>query len=148
MPLLNRCRVNSDDYLRHHLTHHSDSACFRWANETIGDRVIVTVPRVKPLSDVEAAAIRRRLAAASPGPWCHREGFIETCTNPSQLLGVTMQRNEEGLPGLPGLANAEFIAHARTDVPRLLDEIERLQAELQRGSLTGDGARSRLAGTD
>jgi len=26
--------------------------------------------------------------------------------------------------------NAEFIAHARDDVPRLLDEIERLRAEL------------------
>ncbi|HUQ71036.1 MAG TPA: hypothetical protein VM165_16025 [Planctomycetaceae bacterium] len=84
----------------------------------------------RSLTDVELAAIRERTNAATLGPWCHREGFIETCSEPSQLLGVTLQRSEEGLDALPGLANAEFIAQARTDVPRLLAEIDRLRSEL------------------
>jgi hypothetical protein len=106
------------------------------------------------LSNEELSAIYRRLKAATPGPWCHREGFIETCSEPSQLLGVTMQRSEEGLDALPGPANAEFIAHARTDVPRLLAEIERLRAALAQqfprrdGTLAGSVPASRESMTD
>jgi hypothetical protein len=90
----------------------------------------VSQPARLPLTADELAAIHRRLNAATPGPWCHREGFIETCTEPSLLLGVTMQRSEQGLDALPGLANSEFMAHARTDIPRLLAEIERLHIAL------------------
>jgi hypothetical protein len=92
----------------------------------------------QPLSQEELHSIRQRLKAATPGPWCHREGFIETAGNPGVLLGVTLQRSEVGLDTLPGQANAEFIAHAPTDVARLLGEVERLQDELavERGDKT------------
>lgn len=92
-----------------------------------------------PLSEMELEQIRQRLRAASPGPWCHREGFIETCTDPSVLLSVTMKRSEAGLSALPSWENAEFIAHARTDVPRLLAEIERLRGILAQSAFADDG---------
>jgi hypothetical protein len=92
----------------------------------------------QPLSQEELHSIRQRLEAATPGPWCHREGFIETAGKPGMLLGVTLQRSEVGLDTLPGLANAEFIAHAPTDVQRLLQEVDRLKDELanERGDKT------------
>jgi len=90
----------------------------------------VTLISSQPLTDHELSAIRRRLEAATPGPWRHREGFIESAGEPGDLLAVTLQRSEEGLNALPGLANAEFIAHAPTDVARLLDELERVRTEL------------------
>lgn len=81
-----------------------------------------------PLDDAALLDIEARLARASPGPWIHRDQFIETAEEPSQLLGVTMQRNEEGLTPLPGNDNARFIAHARSDIERLLYEVRRLRA--------------------
>lgn len=82
------------------------------------------------LSEEELLAIESRANAATPGPWCYREQFIETGDDSGQLLGVTMQRMEDGLDQLPGVDNAAFIAHARTDVPQLIAEIRRLQALL------------------
>lgn len=84
--------------------------------------------REPPLGEEELLAIESRANAATPGPWCHREQFIEAGNDSGQLLGVTMQRMEDGLDQLPGVDNAAFIAHARTDVPRLIAEIRRLQA--------------------
>jgi hypothetical protein len=84
------------------------------------------------LSDDDLAAIEARAQAATPGPWQHREQFIETVANKAgneQLLGITTQRNEEGLDALPGTANACFIAHARVDVERLLNEVRRLRQQ-------------------
>jgi len=87
------------------------------------------------INDDYLCEVRVRLQAATPGPWLHRDQFIETATEPGQLLGVTMQRNEHGLEPLPGDHNACFLAHARTDVARLLAEVERLrqvEADLRR----------------
>lgn len=83
-----------------------------------------------PLSEEELQQIRDRLAAATPGPWIHRQQFIETESQPHQLIGVTMQRQEQGLAQLPGEHNAHFMAAARSDIPKLLDEIERLRGLL------------------
>ncbi|MDZ4685213.1 MAG: hypothetical protein SH850_08990 [Planctomycetaceae bacterium] len=44
------------------------------------------------------------------------------------------------MDALPGLANAEFIAQARTDVPRLLDEIDRLRSRLAQSSSRPDSS--------
>lgn len=100
------------------------------------------------LTTEELAAIRRRLQATTPGPWCHHEGFIETCSEPARLLGVTLQRSEKGLDTLPGEANAAFIAHARSDIPRLLAEIERLRESLALSSPIQDVTLTQLAGSD
>lgn len=88
-----------------------------------------------PVNEAYISEVRGRLDAATPGPWLHRDQFIETATEPGQLLGVTMQRNENGLEPLPGNHNACFLAHARVDVARLLAEVERLkrvEADLRR----------------
>jgi hypothetical protein len=81
----------------------------------------------------ERATIRTRAAAATRGPWTHqwmqsaissREGVIAMVVHfvryPSS--GATAQDND----------NAACIAHARTDVPALLDEADRLQTFIER----------------
>lgn len=81
-------------------------------------------------------AIRARADAATEGPWTitppsrqgldwldyysvgtKQDGYLERAT-----LDVSSHLNAE--------ADAEFIAHARTDVPALLDENARLRAAL------------------
>ncbi len=71
----------------------------------------------------ELRGIKARLAAATPGPWTsHVEGrdhlagssFIRTDGDDIELHGATA-------------ADQDFIAHARQDIPRLIEEIERLQ---------------------
>jgi len=91
--------------------------------------VIVSQERCQ-ITEEDLVKIEQRLAMTTPGPWRHELGFIESQTDPVQLLGVTMQRAESGLADLPGLHNGEFIAAARTDVPLLVAEIRRLRALL------------------
>lgn len=78
------------------------------------------------LTDDEIAEIGRRCDAATPGPWrSYIEGreqmsgsdFIQTAGEDIYLSGATH-------------ADQDFIAAARTDVPRLLAEILRLKALL------------------
>jgi hypothetical protein len=56
------------------------------------------------MNDERLKEIRKREQAATPGPWW---------VSPS----------DEG-------ADAQFMAHARTDIPDLLSEVERLKVEL------------------
>lgn len=65
----------------------------------------------EPLTDVDLAAIRERCDAAAPGPW--------------ELVAADWTIT-------PHRADYVFIAAARTDVPRLLAEVERLQSEVTR----------------
>lgn len=105
---------------------------------------------MSPLTDLELDAIEERLSATSPAPWRHRIlGFIEAGDNPADVIGVTCQRHDASLAPLPGVENAEFIAHARQDVPRLVDEVRRLRervAELESAlcSANGNGLRYSL----
>lgn len=75
------------------------------------------------LTDDELADIRARLQRATPGPWvsfiespqtCVGSSFIQTAGEDIYLTGATVD-------------DPDFIAHARMDVARLLDEIERLR---------------------
>lgn len=73
----------------------------------------------------ELAAIQERLANATPGPW---EWVPSAVEGGSHVLGVV---GESGFPVLrtspyapPQQRDAEFIAHARTDVPRLVKALE------------------------
>ncbi|MEU8371179.1 hypothetical protein [Micromonospora tulbaghiae] len=67
---------------------------------------------------IDIDAIRKLADAAAPGPWvAHHDGLVWA---------------EDGLDPISGsihLPNAEFIAAARTLVPQLCDEIDRLRAE-------------------
>lgn len=58
----------------------------------------------KRLDEIEA-----RLSAATPGPW-------------------TRTQWEEEQPGVPWDADAEFIAHAREDVPALIAVVRKVEA--------------------
>ncbi|MEM9010538.1 MAG: hypothetical protein AAGE18_04875 [Pseudomonadota bacterium] len=75
------------------------------------------------LTDGELAAIRDRASSATPGPWKfwlegrnHEGGsdFIQTADEDVALRGAT-------------IADCDFIAAVRQDVPKLVAEIERLQ---------------------
>lgn len=83
------------------------------------------------LTEAELAEMRQRLEQATAGPWVAKvDGFIETDGPAARVVGVTCRGLEgEGEP-LPAVANAEFIAHAREDMLRLLDEVERLRQRL------------------
>ena len=84
------------------------------------------------MTDSELAAIRARCDAATPGPWWDESGTIHapawaqwmppgsTC-HPAYTFGSN---------GIDCAADADFIAHAREDIPALVAEIEWLQTEL------------------
>ena len=80
------------------------------------------------VSEEELERIQRLCKAATEGPWRawvegrdHQSGtsFIETAGGDIELSGATE-------------ADFDFIAGARQDVPRLLDEVRALRAELER----------------
>jgi hypothetical protein len=71
----------------------------------------------------ELEAMRARCAAATPGPWQsfvegrdHASGssFIRTAGEDIELSGATIN-------------DQEFIANARQDLPRLVEEVRRLR---------------------
>jgi len=99
------------------------------------------------LTDVDLDAIERRVASTSPAPWRHRMlGFIESGEDSAQVIGVTCHRHDASLEPLPGAENAEFIAHARQDVPRLLAEVRRLRqrvAEMESALRSSNGGNLR-----
>lgn len=87
------------------------------------------------LTHAERDAIRERLEAATPGEWSvdydddADDGTIPVVTR--FVVGVIAE--SAPVVDLHGIANADdnaaFIAHAPTDVRRLLDEVERLEAQ-------------------
>jgi hypothetical protein len=79
-----------------------------------------------PLSEEELAAIEARALAATDGPWAarfdgERQGIFVA------HAGVVLFDVGHVRPAEP---DAEFIACARTDVPRLLMEVHRLRAQI------------------
>lgn len=80
---------------------------------------------------MDLEAIRARAAAATGGPWVpyfnsHGDPYVT-------LPGLYLTRRIADVSVSPddyGKANAEFIAHAREDVPDLLAEVARLTEEL------------------
>ena len=87
---------------------------------------------------VDVAAIRERADKATPGPWeydgMHNE--IQKYDMPGFWLIISECRSAPDQEYQQDQfkhmydANFDFIAHARTDVPALCDEVERLQAQL------------------
>ncbi|GHG30913.1 hypothetical protein [Streptomyces filamentosus] len=71
--------------------------------------------------------------AATDGTWCiEYDGATYSITgNPAAGTAICTMTNEAGLDGAAQTwANAHFIARARADIPRLLDWIDQLQAEV------------------
>ena len=84
----------------------------------------------EPISDERLAEIEARLEHATPGPW-QRSGIrmkltadcIQVCTLDGS--GWIFLPVGKGQPG--AIWDAEFVAHARQDVPDLIAEIRRLR---------------------
>jgi hypothetical protein len=78
-------------------------------------------------SEPELLDIERRVLAASPGPW---QSFVEGRDFDSGSSFIRVGGGESPDIELPGAtaADQDFIAAARQDVPRLLQEVRRLRA--------------------
>jgi len=80
---------------------------------------------------IDLTAIRARCNAATKGPWYIRyqfnlfsgERFVAGCGGHESNKRESVHR--ENIP------NAEFIAHARTDLPALLDLVEEFKTTLR-----------------
>ena len=77
------------------------------------------------LTDAELKAMRERCEKAAPGPWYYSDicGDQETAQVCYKHHGVKFSAAGDIMP----IVNAAFIAHARADVPKLLEEVERLR---------------------
>lgn len=78
--------------------------------------------------------IKERCEAATEGPWnpIDEQRDIEVFHHV-----VKRMRNDNGwtyVAGETGLKDTLFISHARTDVPMLLEMVERLKAEIKRST--------------
>jgi hypothetical protein len=69
---------------------------------------------------IDLEAIRRRADAATPGPWQRSLNILW-----GKILDI-----EPEIAFCTTVNDTEFIAHAREDVPALLDEVERLTGQL------------------
>jgi hypothetical protein len=88
----------------------------------------VQVP--EPLTDDGLWDIRGRAAAATPGPWrAYLEGRDTTVHSHIQT-GVADRRGPDLELQGASAADYDFIAHARDDVPRLLETVLELQRQL------------------
>jgi len=67
------------------------------------------------LTDERLAEIEARCNAATPGPWKNVGGYCDVCASDREK-----EANRQ--------ANAEFVVHARADVPDLLAEVRMLRA--------------------
>lgn len=88
----------------------------------------------KPLTDDELRAMRERCDKATPGPVTAKypvnHDFVAVrlfCGN-TYIGSITNSDMDDSEIA----ANAEFYSNARSDLPRLLDEVERLKSEIAR----------------
>lgn len=88
------------------------------------------------ITSAELAEIKARVDAATPGTWTVDDseaaiGWDVVATGEDNLCGWVAN----GAPGEGAFCeepDARFVAHARTDVPRLVAEVERLNSVLDR----------------
>lgn len=95
--------------------------------ENGGDASVVDAPRTVPAptpASIDLDAIRARCEAASPGPWRATNGLLASIVA-EVGCGWFVETDIGGSSRLAAY-DAAFIAHARTDVPALLAEVERL----------------------
>lgn len=93
-------------------------------------------------TELDEAAIRARVEAATPGPWrhtdseavydVHQDGLVVVGSegDPVALVADEWYEADEGEP--TPFHDAEFIAHARTDVGLLLTALDKARAQVER----------------
>jgi len=91
------------------------------------------------MTKTEIDEIRARCEAATPGPWAF---FHNDYVNIYHIQGDEKVDGEErsityGLADVPWRNNAEFIAHAREDIPALLDTLEKSESKCDRAYTDG-----------
>ena len=87
------------------------------------------------LTDADLDAIEQRANAASEGPWSQDSDDPGLVWGEQRSSGDgywSLFASETGHDATAQPQDAEFIAHARTDVPALLAEVRRLRAMEQR----------------
>ena len=87
---------------------------------------------MRQLTDRDLDEIRARYKAATPGPWKYMvEGRDHTSGDSFIMRGTKGDRHPDlylSADGKPATdADCDFVASARQDVPRLLEEIDRLR---------------------
>jgi hypothetical protein len=85
------------------------------------------------MTDEELEAIRERAEKATPGPWTTEQSYDGDPDTPV-LVGdgeYLCASPDDGVRGGHLFEDADFIAHAREDVPALVAEIELLRATLR-----------------
>jgi len=93
------------------------------------------------MSEIDLAAIRARSDAATPGPW---RAFHHATEAEVSYVGA----DGHAVAEVRHVADAEFIAHARTDVPALLARIAELEADLSDAHHEGFGVGMESADRD
>jgi hypothetical protein len=86
----------------------------------------------EPLTDAELDAIEARVVAASTAPW---QSFVEGRDHTSRDNFIRVGGLDDAEPDMyvsrdsvpASVADQDFIAHARQDIPRLLAEVRRLR---------------------
>jgi hypothetical protein len=86
----------------------------------------------RPLTDADLNAMQLRVEAASKGPW---RSFIEGRDHTSGDDFIRIGAPDDAEPDMyvtrdlvpAAIADLDFIAHARQDIPRLLSEVRRLR---------------------
>ena len=94
------------------------------------------------MTEWELAEIEARAQAATVGPWETKRAAIGTdvgivaAIHGSRHVLAEVWSQVDALPPdeQRAFSDARFIAHARADVPKLVAEVRRLRAELERGS--------------
>jgi hypothetical protein len=87
------------------------------------------------LTQEQLATIRQRAENATPGPWETGDGYEQSSRGNyvwSVENGVIVCAEQDGTDCVLDTNDATFIAHARTDIPALLEHIAELEAEIKR----------------
>lgn len=79
------------------------------------------------MTDGQLKEVKERESKATPGSWKY-DGYGEQVRTDDDQFKIADIRGIGA--GLPIDDNGQFIAHARTDIPLLIAEVERLQAKL------------------
>ena len=84
------------------------------------------------MDEATLAGIEQRAQAATEGPWHrpHDDGYGCVCIGDYGWVVAGPNYPSYDVDSEQGHADAEFIAHARTDVPALVAEVRRLSAAL------------------
>lgn len=82
----------------------------------------------RALSESDLAEIRGRCDQATPGPWVsYVEGRDHTSGSSFIMTGTAETQSQDIELSGATVADQDFVANARQDVPRLIEEIERLK---------------------